>query len=291
VSAIFRFFGRHRKGVGVSRVPPLFSSLVISAVIVCSLFGDYLVPRDPTEMNLAVRLCPPVWIEGGSWDYPLGTDLLGRDILSRIIAGSKISIIVSFLAITLGALIGVMVTMIAAYFGGWLGNVLMRTADSLQPIPIIIIGLILSIVYSPSLLTVIFSMVFILWARYARSLYGEALALMQQDFVSMAKVEGCSAFRIMTRHLFPNLANTIFILATLMVGWAILVEASLSFLGAGIPPPAPSWGRMVSEGRENITQAWWLSTIPGAAILLTVLAFNLFGDWLRDRLDPKLRQI
>ena len=281
---------RGGKGRSVPRFPPLIPAIIIAVTIICAVFGEYIAPCDPEESDLINRLQPPVWHETGDWSHPLGTDKLGRDMLSRVIVGSRVSLSVAVLALALGSLIGVSAALTAAYFRGWVENLIMRIVESLQPLPIIFIGMILAIVFGPSFWNVIIAMAFIVWARYCRSLRGEAVSLMERDFVLLAKVAGASPFRIMLRHTLPNIANTIMVLITLMVGWAILSEAVLSFLGAGIPPPTPSWGRMVSEGRDYVATRLWLSTIPGTAVVLVVLAFNMFGDWLRDRLDPKLRQ-
>ncbi|HEX78226.1 MAG TPA: ABC transporter permease subunit [Dehalococcoidia bacterium] len=289
--AIFSYLVRGGKGLSVPRWPPPVPSLIILLAVVCAVFGDYIAPYDPTDMDLANRLAPPAWIQGGDWAYPLGTDSLGRDILSRMIVGSRISLSVAFLALAIGAFVGASAAMVAAYFRGWVDALIMRIVESLQPLPVIFIGMILAIVFGPSFFGLVFAMAFIVWARYCRSLRGEALSLVQRDFVSLAKVAGCSPMRIIVRHILPNIANSLMVLLTLMVGWAILVESALSFLGAGIPPPTPSWGRMCSDGRDYVATAWWLSTMPGIAIVLVVLAFNMFGDWLRDRLDPKLRQV
>jgi peptide/nickel transport system permease protein len=291
LSNILSYLIRGGKGSGVPRLPPFFPSFIILLTLFCAVSGNYIAPHDPIEMDLINRLKPPVWVKGGDWSYPLGTDKLGRDILSRIIVGSKISMAVAVMSLAIGGFFGVSAALIAVYFRGWVENLIMRVVESLQPLPVIFIGMILAIVFGPSFFGVVFSMAFIVWARYCRSLRGEALSVMQRDFVDLAKVAGASPMRIMLRHILPNIANTIMVLLTLMVGWAILVEALLSFLGAGIPPPTPSWGRMISEGRDYIAKAWWLSAIPGVAILMVVLAFNMFGDWLRDRLDPKLRQL
>lgn len=290
-AAIFSYLIRGGRGRSVPRFPPLIPAVIIFVTIICAIFGNYIAPYHPEDSDLINRLQPPVWLEGGDWSHPLGTDKLGRDMLSRIIIGSRVSLSVAVLALALGGLIGVFAAMTAAYFRGWVENIIMRVVESLQPLPIIFIGMILAIVFGPSFYNVIIAMAFIVWARYCRSLRGEAVSLMERDFVLLAKVAGASPFRIMLRHILPNIANTIMVLITLMVGWAILSEAVLSFLGAGIPPPTPSWGRMVSEGRDYVSTRLWLSTVPGTAVVLVVLAFNMFGDWLRDRLDPKLRQM
>ena len=223
--------------------------------------------------------------------YPLGTDSVGRCMLSRLISGTKYSMGISILSIVISALIGVTVGLLSGFLGGLVEAVLMRLVDLLIAFPIIILGLLLGLALGPSVSTLIIVLVIVQWSRFARQIRGEALSLKEADFVQQARVTGCSTARIILRHLLPNVMNTILVLMTLQVGWAIVVESSLSFLGAGIPPPTPGWGLMVSNGREYIATAWWASLLPGAAIMITVLAFNTVGDWMRDRLDPRLRQL
>ncbi len=229
--------------------------------------------------------------KGGSWTYPLGTDKQGRDVLSRIIHGSRISLTVSVLAILLGGGAGIVLGLIAAYRGGIVDTLIMRMVDIKLAFPSILLALVLVAAWKPGLWTVIIVIAVLLWARYARVVRGEALALKHQDFVSRARVAGASNFRIMARHIFPNLVNTAVVLATLEVGHVIILESTLSFLGAGIPRPTPAWGVMVADGRELIVAAWWIFLFPCLAIVMTVLSMNLLGDWLRDKLDPKLRNI
>jgi len=228
---------------------------------------------------------------GGSWTYPLGTDKLGRDILSRIMHGARISLLVSSLAIFLGGGLGVALGLIAAYRGGLVDACIMRVVDIKLAFPSILLALVLVAVFEASLATVIVVISVLLWARFARVVRGEAISIKQRDFVDRARVSGASNIRIMVRHIFPNLVNTVVVLATLEVGHVIILESTLSFLGAGIPRPTPAWGVMVSDGRELITSAWWIFLFPTLAIVLTVLSMNLIGDWLRDKLDPKLRNV
>ncbi len=249
--------------------------------------------QDPLEGRLTERLTPPVWQAGGSWDHPLGTDKVGYDIASRIIHGARVSLIVAGLSILTGGLVGTLLGLIAGYFGGWWDHIIMRLVDIKLSIQAVLLALVLVSVMGPGFHTVIIVIALVLWVRYARLVRGEVLALKNQDFVAKARVAGASDFRIMIRHLFPNVVNTIIVLATLEVGQVILLEAGLSFLGVGIPRPTPAWGLMVADGRNLIAagNGWWISLFPGLAILLTVLSMNLLGDWLRDRLDPKLRNV
>jgi len=194
-------------------------------------------------------------------------------------------------ALLAGGGIGLIVGVLSGYAGGRLDSVLMRVVDATLAFPTILFALLLAITLGPGLRTVVIAVSLILWARFARVVRGEVLAVKSRDFIALAQVRGCSHLRIMAVHILPNVLNTFMVLLTLHMGFVIIVEASLSFLGAGIPPPTPFWGQMVAEGRGKIASAWWLSMFPGIAITLVVLAFNLFGDWLRDRLDPKLSQL
>ena len=250
-----------------------------------------IAPHDPVEVNLRDRLIPPAWQEGGSWQYVLGTDRHGFDILSRIIHGARISLSISLLAIALGGGVGTLLGLLAAYGGGWVDNLIMRIVDIKLAFPSILLALVLVAVSGPGFQTVVLVIALLLWARFARMVRGEALAIKQQDFIARAQVAGASPTRIMIRHIFPNVVNTVVVLATLEVGHVIILESTLSFLGAGLVKPTPAWGLMVADGRTLIVTAWWLFFFPTLAIVLTVLSMNLLGDWLRDRLDPKLRNV
>lgn len=284
--------GPLRRGMAFARRFPLLSLAVMLFVLVIpALFADYVAPHEPTKGNVLERLQPPAWLDGGSWKHPLGTDKLGRDMLSRIIYGARISLTIAAISIVCGGIVGTTLGLLAGYFGGLWDHIIMRLVDIKISIPSILLALILAAALGPSYFTVIIVVALTLWTRYARLVRGEVLSLRSQDFISRAKVAGASTTRIILRHLLPNVVNTIIVLATLEVGVVIILEASLSFLGAGIPPPNPAWGLMVADGRALVINAWWLSFFPGLAILLTVLSMNLLGDWLRDRLDPKLRNV
>ena len=230
-------------------------------------------------------------IPGGSWEFPLGTDKLGRDVLSRLLHGARVSLMVSCLAILLGGFLGTTLGMLAAFRGGIADGIIMRVVDIKLAFPSILLALTLVAAVGSGYVTVITVIALLLWARYARVVRGDALAIKQRDFVDRARVAGASNARIMMRHIFPNVFNTVIVLATLEVGHVIILEATLSYLGAGIRPPAPSWGVMAADGRELITSAWWMFLFPCLAIVMTVLSMNLLGDWLRDRLDPRLRNV
>lgn len=275
---------------GLRRLP-ILPVLIIALVIFLAVFAELLTSHSPTLPSLSLRLMPPFWEEGGSLSHPLGTDPLGRDILARLMFGARVSLLVAACALVLGGMGGALIGLASGYLGGKIDALLMRIADATLAFPIILLAILLVATIGAGLSNVIYAIAMVLWARYARIIRGEVLALREQDFIAKARVVGCSHFRIMAIHLFPNVVNTLTVLITLQVGWVIIVEASLSFLGAGVPPPTPAWGSMVSDGRDYIVDAWWVSLFPGLAIMLVVFAFNLFGDWLRDRLDPKQRQV
>lgn len=284
--------GRVGAGITWLRQFPLLTIFVLLLVLVTpGIFADVLAPHDPVRGDILDRLKPPAWMEGGTWEHPLGTDKLGRDILSRIMYGARISMTMAAVSIICGGIVGTALGLVAGYWGGWWDHVIMRLVDIKVSIPTILLALILAAAMGPSYFTVFIVVVLTLWTRYARLVRGEVLSLRTMDFISKAKVAGCSTPRIVVRHLLPNVVNTIIVLATLEVGVVIILEATLSFLGAGIPPPNPAWGLMVADGRVLVINAWWVSFFPGMAILLTVLSMNLLGDWLRDKLDPKLRNV
>ena len=270
---------------------PWFSLGVVGVFVLLAIFAPVLGLSDPQAQSLRNRFKPPVWEERGTWQHPLGTDRLGRDMLSRIVWGARVSLAAGVVTVLVSSAFGAAVGLVAGYYGGRVDTALMRFTDATMSFPVILLALILAVTVGPSFGNVVLAIAVILWARYARVIRAQVLTLMQLDFIAQARVAGAGGFRIITRHLFPNTLNTLVVLVTLQVGYVIIVEASLSFLGAGIPPPTPAWGSMIAEGREYVTSAWWASFFPGLAILLVVLAFNLLGDWLRDTLDPKLRQL
>jgi peptide/nickel transport system permease protein len=263
---------------------------VLVVMIVAAIFAPQLAPYDPLQTTLSQRLAPPAFA-GGSQAHLLGTDKLGRDILSRIMFGSRVSLSVALVVILVTSVIGTALGILGGYLGGWVDALLMRFTDVSLAFPGILIALLLAVIMGPSFTTVVLSISLLGWAPYARLIRGEVLKLRSADFVLQARIIGCSPLRIMATHIFPNIVNPLLILATLSVGLIILLESALSFLGAGIPPPTASWGSMVSDGRGLIDTAWWISFFPGLATGMVVLSGNFLGDWLRDRLDPRLRQI
>jgi len=270
---------------------PVIPLGIITTFVLIAILAPLISPADPEEQSLRNRFRPPVWDERGSWQHPLGTDRLGRDMLSRIFYGSRVSLTAGVVTVLLASAFGAAVGLVAGYYGGRVDAVLMRLTDATMSFPVILLALILAVTVGPSFANVVVAIAVILWARYARVIRGQVLTLMERDFIGQARIAGAGAWRVISRNLLPNTLNTLVVLVKLQIGYVIIVEASLSFLGAGIPPPTPAWGSMIAEGREFVTSAWWVSFFPGLAILLVVLAFNLLGDWLRDTLDPKLRQL
>ena len=269
---------------------PVIPGTIILLFVLISIFGQRLAPYPATKIDLGSKLIPPFFQDRGSMDHPLGTDMLGRDMLSRILVGARPSLIVAMVVIMLGGLGGTALGIISGYYGGKVDAVLMRLADSTMAFPIILAAMLLSIVLGPSMKNVVIAISVIIWSRYARVIRGEVLSVREREFVALARVAGASGSRIMLRHIFPNVAHTMLVMLTLQVGFIIIVEASLSFLGAGIPPPTPVWGGLIARGREYVTNAWWISFFPGVVLGLVVLSFNMLGDWLREILDPKMRQ-
>ena len=280
-----------RKIVRSSGWPAIIWGSILLFFVIVGIFGTFISPYDPNETNFEYTLTPPAWQENGKSAYPLGTDHLGRDVLSRLLCGTSISLQVGFLVVVLSGFIGTMIALFSGYLGGWVDTLLMRFTDIMMSIPYLMIAIILAAVLGPSKNNIIVILSLTGWATYARVLRGEVLRIKEREFISLAVITGCSKLRIMFRHIFPNMVNTLVVLATLQLGVVIIAEASLSFLGVGVPLPNPAWGSMIAEGRVYISQAWWLCTWPGLAILLIVLSCNLFGDWLRVRLDPQYKQI
>jgi peptide/nickel transport system permease protein len=268
---------------------PVVPATILCIVVLAGIFGPFIAPHDPTESNLSNYLIPPVWVSG-NMTYLLGTDHMGRDVLSRLIWGARISLLVGGIAVFFSGAIGTMVAITSGYLGGKVDTVLMRMTDAMLSMPYLLIAVALAGIMGPSLFNLIVVLTVLGWASYARVIRSEVLRVREQDFVVLARTTGCSTLRILLRHIFPNVVNTMIVLATLQLGITIILAASLSFLGMGVSPPTAEWGLMVAEGREYIKTAWWLISFPGLCIFFTCLAANLIGDWLRVRLDPKYRQ-
>lgn len=280
--------GRHARHLGGM---PLGAAVIMCLVLLIAVFAPLLTPYDPVRGTLIDNLLPPFWVHGGSWRHPLGTDMLGRDVFSRLVYGARASVTVALIAICVAGTVGTIIGVVGGYLGGWADILVMRIVDLMLSMPLLLMAFVFAFVWGPSFTNVIIVLVLFLWAQYARQVRGEVLSVRERDFVSLARVAGASRIRIMLRHIFPNVVNTLIVLAMLQVGRVILLEASLSFLGVGLPPPQPAWGLMVADGRGMLHSAWWISVAPGVAIILTIISLNLFGDWLRDVLDPKLKQV
>nr|WP_226280776.1 ABC transporter permease [Cytobacillus oceanisediminis] len=261
--------------------------LIVSLVIFVAIFADVLAPHDPASNNLGDMLKPPVWLDGGSQNYILGTDNLGRDILSRIIYGSRVSLLVGVFSVILAGFIGIIIGLISGYYGGVIDNLLMRIVDSFLAIPSILFILVVLAVFDPSILVLIIVTGLTNWVTYARVVRGEVLSIKEREFVKASKSIGTNSLTIMLQHILPNILSSFIVISTLSVATTIVLEASLSFLGLGIQPPDVSWGGMLTDGRNYLATNWWLATFPGIAITITVLGIIFLGDWLRDVLDPR----
>ncbi|TPE46503.1 ABC transporter permease [Amaricoccus solimangrovi] len=269
------------------RGAPLPAVAFLALVLGVALLADLIVPHDPLTGDLRAYSLPPAWKAGGSVSYFLGTDLLGRDILSRIIMGARISLIVAAASIALGGVLGTVLGLLAGHFGGWIDEVIMRLVDTQLSLPSLLVALVALVVFGSSFTVLVILIGVWLWPNYARIVRGETLRIRRYDYISLARIAGCSTWRILFVHELPGIYNTLIVMATLQAGWVILLEGSLSYLGVGVPPPTPSWGSMIAEGRGDLASAWWISMFPGLAMLATVLSLNLLGDWLRRTLDPK----
>lgn len=285
-------FSRKLRGIiAFIKAAPVFPGIVLVIFVFCGVFARVIAPHDPLQNKLIDSLTPPFWQAGGMTTYLLGTDQMGRDILSRLLGGATISLEVGFVVVFVAGGIGTMFALLAGFLGGWVEIIIMRLTDIMLSFPYLLIAIAIAAILGASITNVILILGLIGWAHYTRVIYGEVLRVKQGDFVRLAAVAGASKTRIMLRHIFPNVTNTLIVLATLNLGQVIITEASLSFIGVGVPPPNPAWGSMLSEGRNYITYAWWMCVWSGIAILLVVLSCNLLGDWLRLRLDPKFRQL
>jgi peptide/nickel transport system permease protein len=270
--------------------PALLGLIVIAVTVLLAALASVLAPADPLRNDLLDRLTPPAWVQGGSASRPLGTDTLGRDVTSRLLYGARVSLVVGFSAVLLAGSLGVILGLLAGYYRGRLDDVLMRLGDIQLAFPVLVLAVAVLAVLGASLLNVVVVLGLTGWIAYARIVRGEVLSLREREFVDAARALGAGDGHILLRHLLPNVLPPVTVVATFSVARTIIAEASLSFLGLGIPAPAPSWGAMLDEGRNYITTGWWLALFPGLAILLLVLGINLVGDWLRDLLDPRMER-
>jgi peptide/nickel transport system permease protein len=265
--------------------------VIVTLFVIAGICAPLIEPRDPLAQDITLRLKPPGFVDPRTaTHYWLGTDGLGRDILSRLIEGARVSLLVGVLGALISAALGTGVGLTAGYLGGWYDSVVMRLVDVWQAVPYAILAIAVAVIVGPSLPTLILVLGVTTWVNYARVVRGETLTQRQGEIVVAARVIGASPTRIVTRHVLPQVSASIIVLSSLLVASMILFEASLSFLGLGVQPPTPSWGNMVLDGVEPIRAAWWVAFWPGLTILVVVMAINLLGDWLRDRLDPRQRE-
>jgi len=271
---------------------PLLPTLILISIILIALFAEVFAPHNPELGSLGQRFRPPAWVAGGSTEHLLGTDHLGRDVLSRLIFGARVSIVVGFTAVIFAGAIGTVLGIISGYLGGWVDQVIMRITDTWLALPALTFAIFLTVIVGPSEMNIVIILGLVYWTRYARVIRGEVLSLKEREFVRLAIVAGCSKWTIMRRHILPNVLNSAIVLGTLMLGVVVVTEAALSFLGVGVPPPKPAWGLMLADGKKGMMVGyWWLTVFPGICIMLMVLSANLLGDWLRVKLDPQLRQL
>jgi peptide/nickel transport system permease protein len=271
---------------------PLIPALILGCIALVAIFANFLAPHNPEIGSLTARFKPPFWQTGGSTKYLLGTDQLGRDVLSRLIFGARVSMVVGFTAVIFAGTVGTTLGIISGYLGGWVDQVIMRITDTWLALPALMFAIFLAAIVGPSMWNIVIILGLVYWTRYARVIRGEVLSLKEREFVRLAIVAGCSKRTIMWRHILPNVINSAIVIGTLMLGVVIITEASLSFLGIGVPPPQAAWGLMLSDGKQSLMVGrWWLSVLPGLCIMLMVLSANVLGDWLRVKLDPQLRQL
>ncbi len=273
-----------RRGLVSLRGSPKLSLLFLLLALVCAIFAESVSPYNPIEVTTDI-------LESPSSEHWLGTDMQGRDALTRVIYGAQISVMVALAAVALAASVGTLVALLSGVMRGWVDTMLMRLTDGFLALPSLMVALVVISILGPSIPNVILVIGLTRWMSYARVIRGEVLKLMEMDFVRLAHVAGASRPRIMVRHIFPNVSNTLLVLVTLEIGLAVIAESSLSFLGFGVPRPLPSWGSMLRDAQEFIYITWWLPVFPGLAITFLVMSCNLTGDWLRDRLDPTRRQL
>ena len=267
----------------------MLGGIVLLLYVVLALLTPTIVAGDPNRGSLRDRLTPPAWEEGGSMQYPLGTDAQGRDLLTRTLYGSRISLSIGFLSVGISALIGTILGAFSGYYRGWFDAIVSRFADLLLAFPYLIFAIGMMAFLGPGFLNLILALTFKSWVEFFRLVRGAMLSEKTQEYVEAAKVSGQNSLAIIVQDIFPNIFNSVFVLATLRMGFLIIMEASLSFLGLGLPARVPAWGSMVASGRDYLLVAWWVSTLPGLAIVILVLAINLFGEGLRDILDPRLK--
>jgi peptide/nickel transport system permease protein len=272
---------------------PVLSLAILVPFVLTAAFANVIAPYDPTEPIPGAKIFePPFWSAEGSTRALLGTDFQARDVLSRLIFGARVSLVVGVTGTIVAGSIGTMLGMLSGYLGGWVDQLIMRITDAWLALPAIVFAIFLATMLGPSMWNIIIILGCVYWTRYARVIRGEVLSLREREFVKLAEIAGASRTRVILRHILPNVMNSTMVLASLTIGVVIIAEASLSFLGVGVPPPQPAWGSMLADGRSMLMVGdWWLTIFPGLGILLVVLATQLFGDWLRIRLDPQQRNL
>jgi peptide/nickel transport system permease protein len=272
---------------------PILPLAILVPFLLIALFANYIAPYDPTAPIPEAKIFePPFWMQGGSAHTWLGTDFQSRDVLSRLIFGARVSLIVGVMGTIVAGGVGTALGIVSGYLGGWVDQAIMRVTDAWLALPAIVFAIFLATMVGPSMWNIIIILGLVYWTRYARVIRGEVLSLREREFVKLAEIAGASRFRVIFRHILPNVLNSTMVLASLTIGVVIIAEASLSFLGVGVPPPEPAWGSMLADGRSMLMVGdWWLTVFPGICILLIVLATQLLGDWLRVRLDPQLRNM
>jgi peptide/nickel transport system permease protein len=295
-----------RRSYSVLAEVPSVPLLLVSVLAIVAVFAPVLAPHSkldpvtPTREQCVARFSmascpyvdnvPPFWVKGGTLDTPLGTDFLGRDVLSRLMYGARISLVVALTGTLFAGALGTLLGVLAGYMGKWWDQIIMRITDAWLTLPSLVFAILLSSVRGPGLWNVVLILALVFWSRYSRAVRGEVLAIRERDFVKLAEINGIGTLKIIRRHLIPNVMNTVMVLFSLQVGVAVIIEASLSFLGVGVPPPEPSWGLMMAQERESLMEGkWWLAVCPGVCVTMLVLSANMLGDWLRVRLDPQLR--
>jgi peptide/nickel transport system permease protein len=282
-----------RRWAKLARELPLVPIAILLPFVVMAVFANWIAPYDPTEPIPGAKIFePPFWMSGGSTRWLLGTDFQARDVLSRLIFGARVSLIVGVAGTVVAGSIGTTMGIVSGYFAGWVDQVVMRVTDAWLALPALVFALFLATMVGPSMWNIVIILGCVYWTRYARVIRGEVLSLREREFVKLAEIAGASKLRVILRHILPNVLNTAMVLASLTIGVVIIAEASLSFLGVGVPAPQPAWGSMLSDGRSMLMVGdWWLTVFPGMCILLVVLPTQLLGDWLRVRLDPQLRNL
>ncbi len=268
----------------------LFGVSVVFVVVLVGVLAPAIAPHDPNDQDLVMVTVPPVWEDGGSTEYLIGTDNLGRDLLSRLLFGAQVSLLVAVVTVLLSGSVGVLLGLVSGFYGGRLDNVLMAIAEVQLAFPFILLAIAIISALGPSLPNTVVALAIASWVSYARIIRAETLSQREREYITAARALGASHARILFRHLLPLMATPVLVVATLEIARMIVIESSLSFLGLGVQPPRASWGSMVADGRDYLLIAWWLPVFPGLAITVTVMGVNMLGDWLRDAFDPRLRQ-